>query len=301
MTVGRIKGVPAAVRVWQCLGFCLWLMLPALPLGAQDWDCGADQCEEQAPTVFYVQSGTFQSGAALSPIDEADLVAALEQQSQREFEFAVNEAAVIVASLSRVDDAAGLSPVQVLMWRSPDGETYAPLDVGGAVAAGDLLLIAVRQDREVQDDRVTYRPASWTLEIAQHRQLSPTDLPAGQPLPPTLVSADGDPEPEEVADPAGLPVVEGAAGLRDSTETCPTDDCGDATPAPADDLAVELQRELVRVGCYRAQIDGLWGPASRAALQAFAAATGSDEFGDLPSARALVRVSQAGAGTCTGE
>ena len=42
-------------------------------------------------------------------------------------------------------------------------------------------------------------------------------------------------------------------------------------PAAADrlPLALQLQRELARVGCYDGEINGVWTPTTRQALKAF--------------------------------
>jgi hypothetical protein len=44
-----------------------------------------------------------------------------------------------------------------------------------------------------------------------------------------------------------------------------------AKPMPSDfpSLAREIQRELKRVGCYRGEINGLWTPSTRVAMEAF--------------------------------
>lgn len=66
----------------------------------------------------------------------------------------------------------------------------------------------------------------------------------------------------------------------------------------ADLLAVELQTELARVGCYEAAIDGLWGPASRRAMTNFNHWAGADALVDRPSPKALVTVARTPAPVC---
>lgn len=44
------------------------------------------------------------------------------------------------------------------------------------------------------------------------------------------------------------------------------------SPADREMLARDIQRELRRMGCYRGDIDGTWGPQSRQAMGAFTAA-----------------------------
>jgi len=44
------------------------------------------------------------------------------------------------------------------------------------------------------------------------------------------------------------------------------------SPADREMLSRDIQRELRRVGCYRGDIDGTWGPQSRQAMGAFTAA-----------------------------
>lgn len=52
------------------------------------------------------------------------------------------------------------------------------------------------------------------------------------------------------------------------------------------DLRSAAQRELARLGCYSAKIDGIWGPKSRAALQAFDTYTES-ESGEEPTPKLI--------------
>jgi len=47
-------------------------------------------------------------------------------------------------------------------------------------------------------------------------------------------------------------------------------DAAQEKPAEKVNIALTLQTELKRVGCYRGSLDGLWGPRSAAALDAFA-------------------------------
>lgn len=63
----------------------------------------------------------------------------------------------------------------------------------------------------------------------------------------------------------------------------------EAEPEPASTLAIDLQRELKRVGCYTGGLDGDWGPRSRRSLAEFGEATGK-AFGAQPSAEALAAV-----------
>ena len=68
-----------------------------------------------------------------------------------------------------------------------------------------------------------------------------------------------------------------------------------AAPAPApvaqgSDLARALQSELARVGCYQGAIDGLWGPASAAALETFNTWMAGTASPSRPSEAALAQV-----------
>lgn len=255
---------------------------------AAGWECVAARCTETS-RVFATHEGTFRAAAGLSLEDDADRVAALEQQSQREFEYVSAVPSVVSARLR-----APAEDLEVHMWSSPDGETYTPLSEGAALAAGDMVLIAVRQARSAADGTVTYRPARFALELSYRRVMPEDAVATALPDdPPLLLSADGDPEQEDPGQPAPeVPEVAGTAR--------PDPAAAAEAPATSDDgLAVELQRELARLGCYVAVVDGLWGPASRRAMQDFNRATGDALPVETPSARALVRVSQTEAPVCT--
>lgn len=296
-----------AYRLTALIGLLLAGLTPTAPALAQDggadWVCDAGICLEREPTVVFSQSGTFRSGEDLAAADQTDRIAALEQQSQREFEFAMTEAAAVAAQVTQ--DEAGDAAVSVLMWASPDGKSFSRIAQDDVVDPGDVLLVAVRQARSDNSDRISYLPASWTLQVTQRRLVLLSDpvARAAPPLLPVLVSADGDPAPEDAADGSDVPAVTGAAALRDITAPCTGDGCDGAEAAAVEgpvqrELAAELQRELARVGCYRAAIDGLWGPASRRALAAFSQATRTEPGAGQPSARVLVQVSQADAPVC---
>jgi len=86
------------------------------------------------------------------------------------------------------------------------------------------------------------------------------------------------------------------------------EDQGGQLPAPAVQLApnppvapttyaLEVQRELRRVGCYPGKLDGAWGPGSRRALSNFASAAGV-RVGDQPTAEVLAVVQAKSATVC---
>ncbi len=276
---------------------------PARPQAAPaGWDCAGGTCTEAAATVMR-HAGTFVAGAGLSPEKDADRIAALELQSQREFEYAVSEAAVISARLRPRPGGPPAAPeaaARVVMWSSPDGETYTLLEDGAAVKAGDLVLVAVRQARDVADGVVSYLPASWELEVSFRRQLAEAAVAAAAPpLPPLPVSADTDPEPEDAE--RDMPEVPPVAGTA-QPDPAASGDAPDAPAEPAlgssDELAVELQRELARLGCYTSEIDGLWGPGSRGAMDAFNRASGAALPVDRPSPAALAATARASGRPC---
>ncbi|MEQ1901182.1 MAG: hypothetical protein ABL866_10660 [Devosia sp.] len=57
-------------------------------------------------------------------------------------------------------------------------------------------------------------------------------------------------------------------------------------PAEPDDIALSVQSELKRLGCYRGTLDGDWGPGSRAALGEFGSSTG-EAVGSEPTSALL--------------
>lgn len=285
-----------------------WAQEPTPPAG---WNCSAEVCIEAAASVFATFTGTFAHGAALEGTADADRIAALEQQGLRRFEFTVREPARIEAELApdrgyRPSDwPAGAGPAKapaLRMLASADGERFETLAKGEPARPGDRLLVTLRQARTGGGaTAVTYHPARWTLRLSQRRLLPPSDAAqAADPMPPAIVSADGDPAPGDLAAKTpDVPAVEGSANQTELETGCVGTDCGGASPAAdADALASELQRELMRLGCYRAAVDGLWGPASRAALAEFADRTGAELDPGAPSPAALVAVAQSAAPVC---
>lgn len=71
-------------------------------------------------------------------------------------------------------------------------------------------------------------------------------------------------------------------------------------PVEKVNIVLTLQTELKRVGCYRGSLDGLWGPRSQAALDAFAH-HGKVEHADYePSAAWIEHVKAKTKAVCTG-
>jgi hypothetical protein len=62
--------------------------------------------------------------------------------------------------------------------------------------------------------------------------------------------------------------------------------------------ALDVQRELKRVGCYTGKLDGAWGPGSRRALSNFASAAGV-RVGNQPNAEVLAVVRAKSTTVCT--
>lgn len=56
------------------------------------------------------------------------------------------------------------------------------------------------------------------------------------------------------------------------------------------ELAIALQEELARVGCYRMRVDGQWGPGSRRALNSYLERSGQRSDTQEPSAGLLIMV-----------
>ena len=65
-----------------------------------------------------------------------------------------------------------------------------------------------------------------------------------------------------------------------------------------DDLAVAVQEELKRVGCYTAGIDGIWGGGSRRALRSYVRETGADVSSREPTAEVWRSVQAADGRIC---
>ena len=79
-----------------------------------------------------------------------------------------------------------------------------------------------------------------------------------------------------------LPSKRATPGSSDTTE--PVSEPREADPKQ---VAINLQRELKRIGCYRGAIDGLWGPASKRAIKGFNQATKSAFRVEDPDRRAM--------------
>lgn len=64
------------------------------------------------------------------------------------------------------------------------------------------------------------------------------------------------------------------------------------------ELALALQQELARVGCYRLRVDGQWGPGSRRALNSYLARSGQSADGREPTPALVRMVRDSPAGIC---
>lgn len=298
--------------------FLVFSGLIGVPVGhaqenATDWNCAAGMCTENAVREFARVSGTFRHAARLDTASNVDRVASLEQQSLREFEFAINEPALIFAELSVEDtrpsdwpeDLAVLPVKSLLMWRSDDGKNFASLAQGGAVGPGDTLLIGVPQRVEgFGTPRVSYFPGSFnvTLRAKRRRPVDVTDA-ADVPLPPLLIQADTDGVDDSEDPVADLLQVTGEPNSTPAAAPGPDGETArdNSVTEGANGLARELQRELARVGCYAASIDGLWGPASRRAMTDFNSAAQQDLEVQSPTARALAAIARTDGRVCGAE
>ncbi len=86
-------------------------------------------------------------------------------------------------------------------------------------------------------------------------------------------------------------VAVGAAPTARPTRPAP------ATPVQPVNLALDLQRELKRIGCYTGGIDGDWGPGSQSALRRFSSQAGL-RLGNQPSQNALNEALRTDPGYC---
>jgi len=314
----------------------LLVVLPASAgLAASDralWDCADGSCTERAAIAVTTLEGRFEHGARIDPATEVDRIAALEQQRLREFAFSAREPARIYAR-SRLDRDyvpqnwpndidLGNDTVEVLMWVSRDGQIYERIGQGAQLRPGDVLLIGVRQQtHSTGGGLVTYYPARWFVDVSQRRTRPDADWQSDPraPMPPLATSggtstpAAAPRDPKVAIDTTAMDAIVGSA-LKCGAEDClePGNQApilqGDDTPGQGaamstsgnatDDLAVELQSELARVGCYQEEIDGLWGPASRRAMRNFNRWSGSELNPEVPSAKALVALARTPGPVC---
>ena len=118
-----------------------------------------------------------------------------------------------------------------------------------------------------------------TLASLPAQQIAARPLGAGRPEPSIIVGviegvtdAAFEPDAGEQTDGAAL-AWDDLAARRALRENSPalfeTLLASGALDPPEDVLAVALQQELQRMGCYRAGIDGLWGPGSRGAARSY--------------------------------
>ncbi|MDJ0825705.1 MAG: hypothetical protein QNJ16_09405 [Rhodobacter sp.] len=284
---------------------------------AQAQDCTGGLCTEVGSWQADVVDGEFRHGFEIAA-GEIDLLAALEQQRWREVRFQADHSVRIYAALD-IDGAyrpqdwpedAGSSPLgpALTLLFSPDGNAYRRIASGDPVPEGSVVSVIVGQDtKRAEGGAVTFFPARWTLSVSARRTWVAADGPPATTAGPLLSRLPDDPLPD--FDPLlGVPAALDAVDCLGAD--CPTADSdapAEAVPVRprmadgADELAAELQAELARVGCYGAAVDGLWGPASRAAMTAFNRATGAEEAANAPSARALVAVARVAEVVCASE
>jgi len=248
-------------------------------------------------------AGSFEPATALSPDDDVDQIAALEQQAWREFRWEVlapghYQLRFEVADLPPPEgwpEGTDLTDTaRASLHVSADGESFTPLDNGVFVAEGQFLSVLVAQKtEELEGGAWRFYPATWQLELlatvaaqGEAPQVAPILLPltldqalgchetgCGEPgAVAKLPATTGGPDPDAPSLPLGAASDSDDSAIDTSADTA---------------LATELQTELARLGCYDSGIDGLWGPGSRAAMRAFNAATGSDLPVESPTPRAL--------------
>jgi hypothetical protein len=110
----------------------------------------------------------------------------------------------------------------------------------------------------IQQFEVAKAPSPVTNQVAPRvtvRTIEPTNEPVAElnPHPPVHISTASASAPETVLQRAGGSTV--APPLK--------------PVPPRDSLALELQRELRRVGCYEGQLNGTWTSSTRSAMKAF--------------------------------
>jgi hypothetical protein len=94
----------------------------------------------------------------------------------------------------------------------------------------------------------------------------------------------------KAGDAAAAPETEDAPKTEAQPETAAEGPASDAEALDPEALALAVQTELKRVGCYFSSLDGLWGRRSQQALAAFGH-FGKAEIGDLsPTAEVLITI-----------
>ncbi|MDJ0628916.1 MAG: peptidoglycan-binding domain-containing protein [Rhodobacter sp.] len=277
-------------------------------------ECSGGLCTEARVWTVAELSEDFRHGFEIAET-EIDLLAALEQQRWRELRFRADAPARIYTDL-RIDtgyrpadwpDGADLpqeGPALRMLY-SLDGNAYRPMASGFAVPDGAVVSVIVGQPTARSGTAgMTFFPARWTLTVTARRTWAEGGTPPAAEAGAPVSRMPDDPRPE--FDPLpGNPAATEPAGCigPECTPAAPPAAAEDAPPgrvaAPGGDpVAAELQAELARVGCYRAEVDGLWGPASRAAMAAFNRETGGKEPVAAPTAGALVAVARVPATVC---
>lgn len=310
--------------------FVLVVALLGAPMAFADpqgWTCEAGLCTSDSEIAIAQHSGVFDHGANISRSMQADRLAELEQQRWREYKYTVMAPLRVYARGTVDRDYApadwpgdislGNVGLDVSLHYSSDGQSYSKVDNGAVLPVGALLSVVVGQDTwGVGSSYATYYPTSWVLDVTARAVIEETSLNAGNPaLPSALLQADNA---DSVDAPADDPALDDTAQLIEpfdpecgemaecKPEPDPVDVIAD-DPAPVnedepvamgDPLAVDLQMELTRVGCYLAEVDGLWGPASRRAMTNFNRWTGGDWVVDYPTGEALLAVLSTAGAVC---
>lgn len=303
-----------AVRFFAVVAVCLAVLsMPALAEDPENWTCQDDTCTEIRATSVINLDGTFDYGVALSPERDADQLAALEQQRWREYRFDV--IAPLRLDLNFKLDAGDIPEgwpadiklptdrARVSVHVSRDGETYTPVSANAVLPVGAFLSVLVAQATQtLPEGGTSFFPARWSLQVAARRVLPKDNLLGSHGSAALNISSGVAPLGCRQMG-CGAPVVEQGPVVQlprplqpDATALAPQEPAtrsSESTP-----LALELQKELARVGCYQGEIDGLWGPASRRAMTDFNRAAGTDATVAIPSPNALATVARTPDLTC---
>ena len=136
--------------------------------------------------------------------------------------------------------------------------------------AGGTVLAALPEPARAAEDAAARETGTATRAISPLDSLTPAERPAGEDGVAVLAAL-----PPERARPgiAELPRIVGREVLPAEPEMPAEAEPEPEPETPPANIVVAVQTELQRLGCYRARIDGLWGPQSARALARYLATT----------------------------
>ncbi|WP_088348360.1 MULTISPECIES: hypothetical protein [Rhodomicrobium] len=165
-----------------------------------------------------------------------------------------------------------------------------------ALSPADRIAVSIREAKQSLPYSIPPRSTPPQPVQAAVVTVEPVAAPESAPAAPAPAA---EPAGQQAAETPAATEVEAPAHALSSAKVAALDAARADPPVATGDLASAAQRELTRLGCYRAGVDGVWGPRSRAAAKVFSDRANGD-WDATPSRELISALRAAPDGFCKG-